>query len=309
MTATSGGGLSLMTETVSMAAIAELPVVFVNVQRPGPATGLATRTAQGDLSMVLSMGHGEFSRAVLTPGTPERAFVAAQKAFYLAEKYQVPVFLLSDQHLADSLVTCTGLEVVPRFQERFLKTTSDLEEPSQVRRYLDTPAGVPPRPVPGLTNDLVVADSHVHDELGHITEDPEVSGRLLARLAGKERRMVADMDLPEVAFDQPASPDVLLIGWGSTHGALRHATVRLRESGLSANHLHFHELHPLDWPRVAEMLRAARTTVCVENNATGQLARLLRSEICFNPTHTVLRWDGRPFYADRLLDAIRRLAP
>jgi 2-oxoglutarate ferredoxin oxidoreductase subunit alpha len=303
MTATSGGGLALMCETVSMAAISETPVVIVNVQRPGPATGLPTKTAQADLHMVLNLGHGEFSRAVLTPGTAEAAFHAGQKAFYLAEKYQVPVFILSDQHLGDSLWSSGPWKVEPKYHERFLKLESDLAEPAPYPRYSLAEGPVSPRALPGFSNDLVMADSHTHDERGHITEDAALSAAMVRKLLDKRTLMEADMAPPDTVLTDDA--DVLALSWGSSFGAVRDAVERLRSEGYAVGHVHFNEVYPLAESVVRAALPSTKRLIAVETNATGQLARLLRAEYGITCDDKVLKYDGRPFYTDELVAELK----
>lgn len=307
MTATSGGGLALMSEGISLAGIAETPLVLVNVQRPGPATGLPTKTAQGDLHMVQYIGHGEFTRAILTPGNAAEAFVAGQKAFYLAEKYQIPVFILSDQHLGDSLWSSDPWQVHPEFHERFLKLESTSAEPTVYPRYSLADGCVSPRAVPGLTNDLTLTDSHTHDENGHITEDPDLSAAMVRKLVEKRGLVASDMTLPERYATEDASTN--LVSFGSCRGVVRDACEALREKGLAVGHVHFSEVFPLPRVAVLKALGKARLIV-IECNATGQFARLLRGEYGAKVFEQVLKYNGRPFYADELTAELRgRLIP
>jgi 2-oxoglutarate/2-oxoacid ferredoxin oxidoreductase subunit alpha len=302
MTATSGGGLALMGETVSLAAISENPLVIVNVQRPGPATGLPTKTAQADLHMVLNLGHGEFARYIASPGNLEEAFKASQKAFYLAEKYQLPAFVLSDQHLGDSLLSSEEWQVIPEWQKRFIKTESVFPEPTPARRYLLGDSPISPRIIPGMTNDLTLSDSHLHDEFGHITEDPEISQRMQEKLVRKDALLIPELDPLDIIY---SDAETLLIGFGSTWGAIRDACERLQAEGLSVGHVHFHEVCPLAEDMVWSALGKASKTILVENNLTAQFARLLRMECGFVIDDSVLKYDGRPFYTDELVSELK----
>lgn len=307
MTATSGGGLALMGEAVSFAGISETPLVIVNVQRPGPATGLPTKTAQGDLHMVQYIGHGEFTRAILTPGNATEAFAAGQKAFYLADKYQIPVFILSDQHLGDSLWSSGPWPVRPEFQERFLKMESSFTEPTLYPRYSLAEGCMSPRTVPGLGNDLVLADSHTHDENGHITEDPDLAEAMVRKLVEKRGLVAADMTLPESFATEDAA--TILVSFGSCRGVVRDACEALRAKGLAVGHVHFCEVYPLPRVAVRDALGKARL-ITVETNATGQFARLLRGEYGAKANEQVLKYNGRPFYVDELTAELRgRLIP
>ena len=303
MTATSGGGLALMSESVSLAGISENPLVIVNVQRPGPGTGLPTKTAQGDLKMVQYLGHGEFTRAILTPGNAAEAFEAAQKAFYLADKYQIPVFVLSDQHLGDSLWSSPPWKVRPEYQQRFLKMESSRPEPALYPRYSLEKGCISPRALPGLTNDLVLADSHTHDEKGHITEDPYLSSAMVRKLVEKRGLVASDMRLPErYEADEAAT---LLVSFGSCRGVVRDACDALRAKGISVGHVHFSEVYPLPRAGVRKALGGARL-ITIEANGTGQFAHLLRGEYGVAANEQVLKYNGRPFYVDRLTKELRR---
>ena len=171
MTATSGGGFALMNEGLSLAGMTETPIVIAEAQRPGPATGLPTRTEQGDLFFVIHGGHGEFPRVVLAPGTPEQAFHLTNKAFHLSEKYQIPVIVLSDQYLGDSEWTFPGFDPDRLHYEDFRLRGPALNALASYKRYAQSDNGVSPLAVPGVSRHLVAVDSDEHDEDGHIIED------------------------------------------------------------------------------------------------------------------------------------------
>ena len=181
MTATAGGGFALMVEGVSLAAMTETPVVVVVGQRPAPATGLPTRTEQGDLLFVLHAGHGEFPRVVFAPGSPEQALFLTNKAFDLAEKYQIPAFVLTDQYLADSAWTYDGSILERSSTATTASGPGDLEGATDYKRYAFNPSGVSPLAVPGCSERLVVADSDEHDEEGHLTEDAPIRMRMVQK--------------------------------------------------------------------------------------------------------------------------------
>jgi 2-oxoglutarate ferredoxin oxidoreductase subunit alpha len=308
MTSTSGGGYALMTEGVSLAGMTETPVVICEMQRPGPATGLPTRTEQGDLNFVLYGGHGEFPRVVLTPGTPEQAFWATNKAFDLAEKYQIPVFVQGDQYLADCEWTLPAFDFSRLTYTDHRLRGRDLAGLSSYRRYRFTDSGISPLAVPGDSPHLVVVDSDEHDEDGHIIEDAEtrklmVEKRLHRKLENLRREIVP----PELYGDE--DPEILLIGFGSTYGVLKETVDRLKGTQAIAM-LHFSEVCPfpgLDRFDYRKVLENARYTLCVELNATGQFARLLRTETGFSCSGGVNRYDGRPFTTDAVLAEVLRL--
>ncbi len=183
MTGTSGGGFSLMVEGLSLAGITETPLVLAEMQRPGPATGLPTRTEQGDLLFVLHAGHGEFPRVIFEPGTPEQAFYLTNKAFELAEKYQIPVFIQSDQYLGESEWTFENFDLGRLIYNDYRIREKDLEGTTEeYKRYRYTDTGVSPLAIPGEAGKhLVVADSDEHDEEGHIIEDSETRIKMVQK--------------------------------------------------------------------------------------------------------------------------------
>jgi len=296
MTATSGGGFALMTEAISLAGMIETPLVIVLAQRPGPATGLPTRTAQEDLLFAIHAGHGEFAKAVLAPSDPQETFGKTVRAFELADKYQIPVILLTDQFLADSHFSYKefNLEKAP--------PTTYLAEPSAIsdyKRYQLTADGVSPRLYPGQSEHLVCIDSDEHDETGHITEDltrtrPTMVRKRLSKLEHLKKEIV----LPEEAYLDDAQ--TVLVGWGSTRGAIMEAVERLRTEGYRAGMIHFTEL----WPLPNYTFPEGKEYIAVEGNATAQLARLLRGEYGVLFTATIHRYDGLPLSAQEIRRAI-----
>jgi len=294
---TSGGGFALMVEAVSLAAVSETPVVIVVGQRPGPATGLATRTEQADLEFVLHAGHGEFPRAIYAPGSIEECFHLTRKALEVAEASQGPVFVLTDHFLADSY-----RDVIP-FPVEDLPQVRPGEDPLSVEspylRYRITESGVSPRLLPGISKELVVADSHEHTEKGHITEDLELRPKMVEKRLRKMEIIKAQVVPPE--YEGPRDPDVLLVGWGSTKGAIMEASLLLQAKGIKASSLHFSQVWPLREEQFLEKLRGAKRAVCVEGNATGQLARLIRRETGFSFEERVSRYDGLPITPQYIL--------
>ncbi len=300
---TSGGGFALMVEAVSLAAVSETPVVILIGQRPGPATGLATRTEQADLEFVLHAGHGEFPRAVFAPGSIEECFHLTRKAVELAEKYQGPVFILTDHFLADSF-----RDVQP-FEVENLDCVLPGEEPGAIpeggyARYAITPSGVSPRLLPGVSRHLVVADSHEHTEKGHITEDLSLRPKMVEKRLRKFQGLAQEVVPP--SFLGPQDPELLLVGWGSTKGALQEAAFLLSRAGRKTSVLHFSQVWPLVDAQFLDRLKQAKTTVCVEGNATGQLARLIRRETGFEFSTRVSRYDGLPITPEYILARLAR---
>jgi 2-oxoglutarate ferredoxin oxidoreductase subunit alpha len=303
MIATSGGGFALMVEALALAGMTETPVVAFLGQRPGPATGLPTRTEQGELWFALHAGHGEFPRAVLAPTTAEDAFHAAVRAFNLAEKYQTPVIILGDHHLSTSYVTVDRFDLGKVKIERGELLSGD--DSADYQRHAVTRTGVSPRALPGQGKALVVTDSDEHDEAGHMIEDGATRSRQvekrLRKLAGLRREVVR----PESRRVEGAA--ATLIGWGSTYGAIREAADLLKKDGPAVNTFHLSQVWPFPAARVAAAMRGQKNIV-VEGNATGQLARLIRRETGLEADASILKYDGRPHAPEDIATQVRREA-
>jgi 2-oxoglutarate ferredoxin oxidoreductase subunit alpha len=305
MTGSSGGGFSLMAEGLSLAAMTETPLVIAEVQRPGPATGLPTRTEQGDLLFVLHAGHGEFPRVVFAPGTPEQAFHLTQKAFDLAEKYQITAFVMSDQYLADAQWTFKGFDRRQvRYRDHRLRGEAFSSLPAY-RRHALTENGISPLGVPGDALHLVVTDSDEHDEEGHIIEDGETRNKMVQKRLLKKLGPLRQEMAPPLLYGEK-DPEILLCGWGSTYGPMREA-VDLLSRDRAVAMLHFSELNPLpstDRLDYVGLLRRTKRSICIENNATGQFAYLLRAETGYAFPSSINTYDGRPFTLESLVEEI-----
>ena len=298
MTATSGGGFSLMTEALGFAAISETPVVVVNAQRPGPATGLATRTGQADLMFMIHASQDEFPRFVFAPADPAEAFALTAKAFDLAEKYQVPAIVMADQYLCDSLFYTetafdTGGEV-----KRYVVEDKDLDDPAAYRRYAPTESGISPRALPCRGKALVTACSEEHDEDGHLTE--EIAERI--KMTDKRNAKLADME-KEMNGPAVSHPDAaaMLVGWGTAKGAIQEAVEKLRADGRDVGCVTFSELWPFPKKAAEEALSAAGRFIMVEQNTSAQLGRVIRMETGLAAAGAVLKYDGRPLYPDDIV--------
>lgn len=304
MTATSGGGFSLMVESLGLAAIAEVPLVVVNAQRPGPATGLATRTEQGDLRFVLHAAQGEFPRVILAPGTARDAFSLTVKAFYLADKYQIPVIILTDQYLAESYFTAERFSLSEISRDRFFCSAGDFSNHTPYLRYRFTASGVSPR-LPVTPDGVeILYDSHEHTESGHITEDPLIRTRMVEKRFRKQERIVAELSAPLI--EGSAEATVLIVGWGSTYGVLREVTAALNREGIPLRLMHLRELWPFPGKAVREEISRVTKWLTVENNYGSQLAGLIQEQTSLVPAGRIRKYNGRPFYGDELMDAIRK---
>ena len=310
MTGTSGGGFSLMVEALGFSGIAEIPVVIVNVQRPGPATGLPTRTEQSDLKFIIAASQGEFPRMVIALRNHTDAFYQTARAFELAERYQIPVILLSDQYLGDSHGTVKPFELAnihrvnpTRRAEAYLESRT-AEEDGEYRRYRFTKDGISPRLIPGRSRHLVTADSDEHDEYGKITEAAEVRIGMMDKRLGKLKYLEQELQEPEYIGGEEF--DTLLIGWGSTYGPIKEAISLLnQEKNTRYGALVFGDVYPLPQKLLKEKAGLANRLINVEQNATGQLAQLIREQTGIACDYSILKYDGRQITADEIVDRIR----
>ncbi|MBN1594443.1 2-oxoacid:acceptor oxidoreductase subunit alpha [candidate division FCPU426 bacterium] len=302
MTGTSGGGFCLMTEGISLAAMTETPVVIVDAQRPGPATGFPTRTEQADLDLVIHAGHGEFARAVFAPGNSEQLFMLTQRAFNLAEKYQIPVILLTDQLLADTIVNSDPFPLGGMKIERHLETSGVHEKDGEpYQRYQLEASGISPRRLPALGAGLVYADSDEHTEAGHITEDAGLRKRMV------EKRFHCKMQGLKKEVEPPGAHCLdgcqwVLMGYGSTYGVMREAAGKFKPGQFGV--LHLSQVWPFPQEEITRALQHAGRVITVENNAGAQLAKLLFRETGIKAFTSILEYNGRPFDLDGLLSRI-----
>lgn len=316
MTGTAGGGFALMVEGLSLAAMTETPVVIALGQRPAPATGFPTRTEQGDLNFALYTSHGEFPRVIFAPGSPEQAFYLTNKAFDLAEKYQIPVIVMFDTYLSDSEWTFDGFDTGKIKNTDYRLRSEALKKLPEYRRHALTETGVSPLAVPGDSKHLVVTDSDEHDEEGHIVEDAETRIKMVDKRLFKKLPLIRQEMEPPVFYGD-SNPDIVIVGWGSNYGVMKEAVDVLSPphpplikggSGGGISMLHFSEIYPfppMDKFNYLNVLNKAKQTICVENNATGQFARLMRAETGFEFKASINRYDGRPFLLEELLNLIK----
>jgi len=295
---TSGGGFCLMTEGVSLAGMAEIPVVLVVSQRTGPSTGLPTYTAQSDLHFILHAGQGEFPRFVVAPGDAGEAYYWSAVAMDVAWRYQIPAFILADKTLSEgtfSLDPAELPELLPGDLVYWDKTPPYL-------RYADTRSGVSPLAFPGTSGAVVKVNSYAHDESGITTEEAGTVTRMTRKRMRKAGLLAEAMEpYPTVTADGPASAGTALVCWGSVQGACREAA---RELGLRV--IRPVVLCPFPELRMTRSLQGVRRLIAVEENATGQLAALLRLH-GITVDARVLHYDGRPFTPDLLKDRLREV--
>lgn len=305
MTATSGGGFCLMVEGLGLAGMTETPVVIVNGQRGGPSTGLPTRMEQGDLEFVIYAAQGEFPRVVLAPRSPEDAFQLTIKAFNLAEKYQLPVIILTDVYLADSYRTIAPFtEEMVKIERGQILTEADTSALAlgEYKRHLFTSSSISPRAFPGQKGALVATTGDEHTEDGHITEKADIRAKMMIKRLSKLDLVRKEMEIP-LSYG-PAEAPVLLIGWGSSYGALKEAVDLLVKEGLKIQLIHLNWLWPFPSQVITDALKGARKSFVVENNATGQLSHLIRAETGESPSKKILKFDGRPFSTSHIIKEV-----
>jgi 2-oxoglutarate ferredoxin oxidoreductase subunit alpha len=294
MTTTSGGGFALMGEGISLSGMSETPMVVYLAQRPGPATGLPTRTEQGDLELALYSGHGEFPRIVLAPGDPKECFDLARKAFELADTYQTPVIVMSDQYLADSSFSIERFRIDGKQPLRHIVQTD-----GGYKRYRLTQEGISPRGVPGYGEGLVLVDSDEHTEEGLITESMHVRNEQNGKRLRKAESIRSETLAPEI----DGEGSIAVVGWGSTKHIICESVKRLKDERVSS--VHFSWVHPLCDSQLAP-LHKAKYIIVVENNATGQFAKQLRlNGVAVHDQ--ILKYDGLPFFVDELAEKLAAL--
>ncbi|PKM41074.1 MAG: 2-oxoacid:acceptor oxidoreductase subunit alpha [Firmicutes bacterium HGW-Firmicutes-9] len=302
MTGTSGGGFSLKVEALGLSGMAEIPLVVIDVQRPGPVTGLPTRTEQSDLKFVISASQGEFPRLVIALRNAEDAFYQTMRAFHLAEKYQIPVILLSDQYIGDATATVEPFDPV---RVQVMPSGNAYTSEEEYLRYRYTEDGVSPRLIPGKSEHLVCIDSDEHDERGHITESAEVR----TKMADKRMKKLEDLEqeLLEPEFIGADDFDTLILGWGSTWGPITEAVGLLNQNGKKRYAaLVFGDIYPLPQKLLREKAAVAKRLINVEQNATGQLAGLVREATGITCDGSILKYDGRQITAEEILERMQR---
>lgn len=302
MTATSGPGLSLMTELLDLASMAEIPVVIVDVQRAGPSTGLPTKTEQSDLNHLLYGGHGEAPRMVIAPTTVEEAFYQTIRAFNLAEKYQMPVFLASDQHLSQRIQTIPQPDLS---RIRVANRERAPESDGQYQRYELTNSGISPMSVPGSEHGIYVATGLEHDLSGHPNYEPEMHRAMTAKRFRKLAQ--AARELHEARIYGVREAEVGVLGWGSTEGAVREATDRALREGLPVAVLYPEVVNPLPDQAIREFLARVKRVLVPEVNYTGQFAQLLRAKYGLE-VHCLNKSEGSPFTPLEIHQKIKEVA-
>lgn len=305
MVATSGGGFALMVEALSLAGMMELPVVIDLGMRVGPATGMPTWTEQGELQFAIHAGHGEFARVVLAPGDAGEIYDLTIKAFNLADKYQIPVFLLTDKYLNESLWCVDEMKMKsPVELDRGKLLLGQILDGNQVfKRYSTQIAdGVSERSVPGMKGGFYISNGYEHDEYGYVSEDPEVR-KMMAEKRKRKMDTVAEVSEKPNLYG-PETAEITFVTWGSNKGIVLEAMEMLSARGISANCLHYNWVYPFPTEESRQMLKAAKRLVGVEQNSTGQFMSLIREHTGVEIQEKLLKYDGRPFYPEEIAERV-----
>lgn len=304
MIGTSGGGFALMVESVGLAGIAELPIVIIEVQRPGPATGMPTWTEAADLRFVLHAAQGEFPRVVLAPGDVEEAFAHTFLAHNLAEQWQLPVIVLSDKLLGE-----TNRAVPPfamkgmQIERGKIMSEKELAKMKQFHRYEITDDGASPRSLPGQKGGIYLSNSYEHELHGFSDE----TAAMRVAQADKRMRKLGGLlpQMPKPLLIGPAHAPLTFVTWGSTKGPVQEAVVRLNEEGVKINMVHFAGIWPFPIQEAEKILSSQKRLLLVENNSTAQFGGLLREQTGIHIEDKILKYNGRPFFPEELIKAAK----
>ena len=308
MTATSGPGIDLMTETFGLIATTETPLVIADVMRSGPSTGMPTKQEQGDLNMLLYGGHGEIPRFVVAPTTVADCFHKTVEAFNLAEKYQTPVYLVSDLSLAVTEQTYPPEEFDMDAVEIDRGNVVDEDgieeyqnEKGQFQPHLATDDGISPRTFPGTEGGAHMTTGLEHDALGRRTEDTDVRVEQVDKRNRKVETAQEREDWSVREFGDPDS-DILVVSWGSNEGAMREAMEFLAEDGIEVRFLSCSYMFPR--ADLSDAIEAADDVIVVECNATGQFADVIEHDT-LTRVKRINKYDGVRYKADELAGLVR----
>jgi 2-oxoglutarate ferredoxin oxidoreductase subunit alpha len=308
LAASSGPGIALMIEALGLSAVTETPLVLVDVQRCGPSTGMPTRMEQADLNLLLYGAHGEIPRIVIAPTDIEECFYQTVRAFNLAEKYQCPVILATDQYLSQSQRTTWPFDLSKVVIDRgSLQTDDDLNNlTSPFRRYLITERGISPRSIPSQEKGIYKTTGVEHVESGNATENPDARTRMMQKRFMKlDTFRREDMQPPKI-FGNPES-DITIVGWGSTKGVILEVIERfMEEEAIDLKLVQIVDIWPFPDQAVADALRSSRQVVVVENNFTGQMANLIRQQTGIKCAK-VVKYNGAPFSPKELYQRLKEM--
>ncbi|MBV8354860.1 MAG: 2-oxoacid:acceptor oxidoreductase subunit alpha [Candidatus Eremiobacteraeota bacterium] len=307
MTATSGPGQALMTEAIGLAGVLEIPIVVVECARAGPSTGMPTKTEQSNLDHLIFSGHGEIPKVVIAPGTVEESFYLTVHAFNLAEKYQLPVFILTEQALCQSKATLPNLEFGALAVDRGKLERNGHLTFGEYKRFAFSDDGVSPRAIPGTEGGMHLAAGSEHNDAGVITENAHNRARMMEKRMHKLVAMQAELPKGNVLGD-PTAP-IAIIGFGANRGPIAEAQEQLRARGIATRFLQMRTLWPFPEEEIRRFVSGARHVFIVENNFTGQLERLIRSVVGpLESLHSVRKYNGRAFRPSEIVAPIERAA-
>ena len=319
MCATSGGGFALMTEAVGMSGMIETPIVCVDVQRAGPATGVPTKTEQGDLWQALGAGQGDYPRVIVAPSSQLDLFKTVPELFNLCDRYQCPGLVLADLLISEGTASVDPTELdfsvkIDRGEIILPNGNGETDNPfggyndNAYLRYKNTESGISPRAVPGVPGHIHIAATDEHDEDGTLISD-EFTNPTKRRMMVEKRARKMQTALSRIAPPKLVGPEnaqVTLVGWGSTEGVIREAVEKLAaEEGVVANQLHIKWIVPFHAEEVTRILSQSKKVIIVENNFSGQFARYLRSETGFAAHGNIRKYDGEPFMPHHIVNAVK----
>ncbi|NBI27441.1 2-oxoacid:acceptor oxidoreductase subunit alpha [Chengkuizengella marina] len=308
LTASAGPGLSLMMEGIGLAGMTETPVVIVDTQRGGPSTGLPTKQEQSDLNAVIYGTHGEIPKIVLAPSTIEECFYDTVEAFNLAEIYQCPVIVVTDLQLSLGKQTAENLdfENIEINRGKIVSEIDPREDGKLFKRYEITEDGISPRAIPGTKNGIYHVTGVEHDEEGRPSEAADNRQKMMdKRLRKMENIQVTNPILVDAPHE---TPDLLIVGMGSTGGTIDEARSRLDKDGISSNHVTVRLMHPFPTEEIKPYIEKAKKVVVVENNATGQLASLIKLNVGYaEKIANHLKYDGNPFLPSDIHETCKEL--
>jgi 2-oxoglutarate ferredoxin oxidoreductase subunit alpha len=298
-TGSSGGGFALMTEAVSFCGVTEIGMVYYLVSRPGPATGLPTWTAQGDLLYAVNAGHGEFPKIVIAPGDVYESFEMGAESLNLAAQFQCPVIVVSDKLIGES---CSNTKDLSKNKVKInLGKIQDNPKDGYKRYQLDSKTGVSAVSIPGTPNGEFLANSYEHDEFGFATEDS-----IMADQMSKKRLLKLKTALkfvPKAKLYGKKNAKKLIVGWGSTKGVILE-TLNLLKNKDDYAFLQIKTLWPID-PKLKKIFDQFKEVMVIENNGTSQLTALLKSQFDFNPSRIITKNNGRPFFPEELVKKLK----
>ncbi|KOO49221.1 2-oxoacid:acceptor oxidoreductase subunit alpha [Viridibacillus arvi] len=308
-TASAGPGLSLMMEAIGLSGMTEQPLVIVDTQRGGPSTGLPTKQEQSDLMAMLYGTHGEIPKVVIAPSTGEEAFYDTIQAFNIAEELQLPVILLSDLQLSLGKQTVEPFDyskIEIRRGKLELGELPEAEDKAYFKRFEVTEDGVSTRVVPGQKHGIHHVTGVEHDETG---KPSEAAGNRKAQMDKRFRKLDhVNFNMPVFKNTPHEEADVLLVGFNSTKGAIEEIQPMLNEEGIKTNHAHIRLIHPFPAVEMKELIDNAKKVIVVENNATGQLANVMKMNIgAHDKIISLVKYDGTPFLPKELLGRVKEL--